>query len=138
MTSASCLFALFVLCSACSPAKPNPEPQPQPTAEPAPELDEVPAGLGGPEKLDSGKDCAAAEGLCENGICKVTIKNTCKEPVTCEFQILAMCRGETETGEARGKGRGTVPAGGEGELEAGADCEGKFVTGTTFESMSCK
>ncbi len=131
------LFLVLVL-AACAPAKPNPEPSPQPTLAPQPEIDTPPEGLGGPEKVDTGKDCASAEGTCNNGVCTVKVTNQCKDPVTCEFSILAMCRGETDAGEARGKGRGTVPAGGDGELEAGADCEGKSVTGTTIEGMSCK
>ncbi len=99
---------------------------------------DVVEGDAAPESVDSGIDCAKAEATCEGGVCTVAMNNTCEAPVTCELRIIALCQGETEVGEARGVGRDTFPVGYEGELQAGADCEGRAVVGTQVDTLECK
>jgi hypothetical protein len=92
----------------------------------------------GPEPIETGQDCAAAESECEGGVCKTTIENNCEAPVTCEVLIMALCQSSTSRGEARGKARATIPAGDKDTLQAVADCEGASITATMVESATCK
>ena len=59
-------------------------------------------------------------------------------PVTCELDVLVMCRDETTTGEAKGKGRDTFAAGETSELQAAGNCEGRMVAGTLPDGMRCQ
>jgi hypothetical protein len=119
--------------TACSP------PPPEAPAPPAPEPAlEIPDGPPPPEAVETGKDCVKAEAVCEGGVCTATVQNQCEEPVTCELEVLAICRGETDTGDARGKARDTIAAGQEYEMQAGADCQEKEVTATTVELLVCR
>lgn len=118
-------------CSAPPPPAPTPPPQPDPELELP---DEPPP----PEAVETGKDCVSAEAVCDGGVCTATLSNKCEAPVTCELEVLAICRGTTDTGEARGKSRDTIPAGQEYDMQAGADCQGKAVSATTVEVLSCR
>jgi len=120
----------------CGSAAPAPT---KPTPEPSPDLgggdvSDVPLA----EPLETGNDCVTAEAECEGGMCTAKLQNDCEVPVTCELNVLVMCRGGTDTGEARGKGRDTFPAGADGELQAAGDCEGRAGAGTIPENMSCR
>jgi hypothetical protein len=111
-----------------------------PPEAPPPPSDEVePAEVSGEaEALETGKDCATAEAVCENGICTATVKNSCDGPVTCELSMYAMCKGDTEAGEARGKGRGTIAGSDSGDIQAQANCEGRAVALTQADGLSCR
>jgi hypothetical protein len=127
---------LSVVLAGCgSPPEPNVPDRPEETPL---EADDEPAGDAEPESVDTGKDCATAEALCEGGVCTLAMKNDCPEPVTCELKIIALCRGETEVGEARGVGRDTFAAGVTGELQAGADCQGANVAATQIDELTCQ
>jgi hypothetical protein len=128
------MFTVASWLLACS-APPPEAPPPPPPEEPG--LDVV-EGPGPAEAVDTGTDCATAQAVCEGGVCTATIKNDCSEPVTCQLEVLAICRGATDTGEARGKARDTVAVGQEYDMQAGADCQDKSVTATTVESLSCR
>ena len=118
------------------PGKPPPEAPPPPPA-PEPELD-VPDGPPEPEAIETGKDCASAEAVCDVGVCTAKVKNSCEQPVTCALEAMAMCQGTEDAGEARGKDRGTVAAGDEGELRAVADCQDQAVASTIVENLNCE
>jgi hypothetical protein len=98
----------------------------------------VPDGPPEAEAIETGKDCVSAEAVCDMGLCTAKLNHQCEQPVTCALEVMAMCQGATDAGEARGKGRGTVPAGNEDELQAVADCQDKAVASTIVESLSCK
>jgi len=118
----------------CS-SNPPPDPPPPPPA-PVPDLDVV-EGPAEAEDIDAGKDCVSAEAVCDLGLCTAKLRNNCEAPVTCALEVLAMCQGTTDAGEARSKSRGTVAAGEEGEISAAADCEDQAVASTIVESLSC-
>ena len=124
--------ALLVACGGGDTPPPNPAPAPTAEVEPEPEGPEE------PEQVDAGNPCVKAMGLCEGGVCTVEITNSCKEPVTCQLGVMALCRTATDTGQASGKGRETVPAGGSTKLQAAGDCEGAQIVGTQIENLSCK
>jgi hypothetical protein len=130
------MIAALLLCAGC------PKDGPPPDAPPPPPNDdsEPVAAEGEAEPLETGKKCATAEAVCEGGVCKATVKNSCDAPVTCELEMYALCKAsdETDAGEARGKGRGTIPGGDSGEIQAGANCEGRAVTMTQADGLSCR
>ena len=118
---------------ACGPSAPKPTTAPTATAaanEPPPKPEVNP--------IDTGKDCATATTECGGGVCLAKVKNDCDQPVTCELDILAACSGATVTGDARSKGRATIPAKTESKFSAQGNCEDGTVDLTTAESMSCK
>jgi hypothetical protein len=120
---------------ACSPPPPDAPPPPPPEDADVEGNHDGPAAV---EAVETGKDCATAQAVCEGGVCTATIKNDCSEPITCELKVLAICRGATDTGEARGKARDTIAASQEYDMQAGADCQDKAVTATTVEGLSCR
>ena len=127
----------IILISACfagACAKPLPPPKPPPP----PPIDEVPAGPPEPEAIDTGKECVKAEVVCEKGFCTAKVNNSCETPVTCELDILALCKSGSAAGAQRAKARGTIPAGSEGKLEKAADCDGVLVVATKAEKMNCR
>ena len=128
-------FLLSVACNKDGPPPDAPPPPPSEEAEVEPE-----EGAGEAETLETGKDCASAEAVCEGGVCTAKIKNTCKAPVTCQLEMYALCQAsdDTDEGEARGKGRGTIAAGESGDIQAGADCEGRAVKLTKADGLSCR
>jgi hypothetical protein len=136
MTGARKTVFLFLLCAAC------PKDGPPPDAPPPPPSDEAEPDVEGGESetLETGKNCATAEALCDGGVCTAKIKNSCPQPVTCELEMYALCQrsDDQDEGEARGKGRGTIPAGESGEIQAGANCEGRAVKLTQQDGLSCK
>ena len=125
----------FVLLSlvACGTTPPPESPAPKPVE---PEHTPMPESFA--EELDTGNDCVTAEAECAGGVCTAKIKNACEVPVTCEFDVLVLCQSETDAGEAKGKGRDTFPAGTDGEIVAGSDCEGRGVRATSPENLSCR
>ncbi len=125
-------LAAAALC-ACGPAKPPPTTAPTATAiatEPPPPPT--------PEAIETGKDCAKATTECGGGVCLAKVDNQCDQPVTCQLDILATCSAATTSGDARSKGRATIPAKTKSEFSAKGDCAGGTVELTTAESMSCK
>ena len=123
---------VLVACGGGTPAPDTPD-----TSDADVDVDAGDDGPAEPESVETGKDCATAEAVCEGGVCTVTLKNDCAEPVTCEMKMLALCRSETDVGEAKGVGRDTFAAGVTGELQAGADCQGRQVAATQMDGMSC-
>jgi len=110
-------------------------PPPPPPTDDMGDDDPAPAG---PEPLDTGKDCATAEATCDGGLCTAKVKNDCDTAITCELAMYSLCRGSTTGGEARGKGRNTIPSKSEGEIEGVANCEGAVVDATIADGLSCK
>jgi len=133
MSTCLLIAAAAVACKTSTPAPPPNTPPPPKEAEP-----EIPEGPLEAEPLETGKDCATAEAICEGGVCTAKVMNKCDAPVTCSLSILALCQGGTDRGEARGKERDTIPAGSETEIQAGADCEGAAVMGTQVEQLTCQ
>ena len=132
------VFALSVLSAAllvCACAKPLPPPPPAPPSDPA---DLIDTGPREPEVVDTNKACIKALGVCDGGVCKVELTNTCDAPVTCELSIIALCRGNTMTGEARGKARDTVRASDSTTMEAVANCQGAYPSSTLVDTLSCR
>lgn len=125
------VLSLVVACDSTPPPTP-------PNTPPAPQPDEEPTEPSGPEAIETGRDCATAEADCDAGMCTTEIKNNCEAPVTCEVLIMALCESSTSKGEARGKARGTIPAGESDKLQAVADCEGQSINATMVDSLSCK
>ena len=132
MTRFLLVASLFI---GCAPPPPAEVPKTPPADEP--ELD-TEGHEAVSEAMETGKDCAKAEVLCEGGVCTASIKNDCEAPVTCELDILAICQGETDTGEARGKGRDTIAPGVAFNLQAGADCHGDAVLATQVDTLTCE
>lgn len=101
---------------------------------------DVPAKPAAPDKVAvaTGKDCAKAEAVCENGLCAITVKNGCADPITCNVAIAAVCKSTTETGEARARGRDTVAANASGKISVGASCQGGVVLTTEVKEMQCR
>ena len=116
----------------CGANKPQATPAPTSTAAP---IAPVPTGPPPPEPIETGKDCAKATSACGGGACVAKINNSCDTPITCELDVLATCSAETTTGEARSKGRGTIPAKTDGQVTAQSSCEGGVVQLTVAESM---
>ena len=125
-------LAAVALC-ACGPSKPPATTAPTATAQAT-----EPPGPPTPEAIDTGKDCAKATTECAGGVCLAKVDNQCDQPVTCQLDMLATCSAATTSGDARGKGRATIPAKTASEFSARGDCEGGSVQLTTAESMSCK
>lgn len=136
MLRASLALASLLVLVGCPP----PPPEDVPETPPATDEDLGPEGMGEAvaEAVETGKDCTTAEVLCDGGVCTATIKNACEAPVTCALDMMAVCQGETDMGEARGKGRDTIAAGVTFELQAGANCQGDRVIATQVDSLSCK
>jgi hypothetical protein len=130
-------LALLGLGLACSSGTPEAEGPAQPDPSEGDDDDE-PAGDGEPEAVSTGRDCLSASAYCEGGMCTWDFDNKCKAAVTCEVAMMAVCQGSTDRGEARGTGRGTIPAGSKDKIEAAANCEGASVMATQVESISCQ
>lgn len=130
-------FALAWTASACGGNAPVADTPDVETPEPDEPVDE-----GGEEAveepLETGKDCVTAMALCDGGVCTAKVQNNCEVPVTCELDVLVMCRDETTAGEARGKGRDTFAAGTTAELQAAGNCEGRMIAGTVPDGMRCE
>ena len=133
MLSGAALAWLLSACGGAPPVADTPD-----VEAPDPEPDEATPGDAVEEPIETGKSCVTATVLCDGGVCTAKVQNTCPVPVTCELNALVMCRDETTTGEARGKGRDTFAAGASGELQAGNDCEGRQVAGTLPDGMHCE
>jgi hypothetical protein len=134
--SASGLLGLATLLVAgCGGAPPPPPAAPPPAAEPAPEAASGPPAA---EAVDTGKDCAKAEGQCGGGGCNVTIKNACDASVRCELEVSAQCESQGGTSEAGGKQRDSIAAGATGAIGAQATCSGGRVLHTEVRRLTCK
>jgi hypothetical protein len=83
-------------------------------------------------------DCAASEALCDGGLCKVTVKNSCKQPVTCDLAITATCKNGQEMVEAKARTRDTVAAETDGEVGVVANCTIGSVVHTEVKEFRCQ
>jgi len=119
----------------CACAKPPPPPPPAPPSDPA---DLVDTGPPEPEVVDTNKACIKAKSVCDGGACTVELTNACDTPVTCELSIVALCKGNTTTGQARGKARDTVRVNDSTTMEAVANCEGAYPSSTLVDTLSCR
>ncbi|MBI4704923.1 MAG: hypothetical protein HY744_27780 [Deltaproteobacteria bacterium] len=100
---------------------PAPPPKPPPArAEPAPPPQPPPPPE--PEEIPSGKDCAKAQSECAGGVCLVTVKNGCQQPVTCDLEIVTNCKQGENYVKTSARERDTVPAMSEGKTQAAAPC----------------
>jgi hypothetical protein len=130
------LFGLATLIVAgCGGAPPPPPAAPPPAPEPAAE---APSGPPAAEAVDTGKDCAKAEGQCGGGGCNVTIKNACEASVRCELEVSAQCESQGGTSEAGGKQRDSIGPGASGTIGAQATCSGGRVLHTEVRKLVCK
>jgi hypothetical protein len=125
------LFLVLAL-TACASAPPPPPVDAAPVVTAAPK----PAA---PEKEDvaTGKGCAKATALCDNGSCDITVNNTCPEPVTCSVSVTAVCKSSNDLGEAKARGRDTIAAGTKGKISVNADCQGGNVMTSSVKEMQC-
>src|SRR5579863_2883173 len=129
------LFGLAtVLVAGCGGAPPAPAASPPAAGEPTAE---APSGPPAAEAVDTGKDCAKAEGQCGGGSCNVTIKNGCDASVRCELEVSAQCESQGGTSEAGGKERDTIAAGASGGIGAQASCSGGRVVHTEVRKLVC-
>ena len=104
-------------------------------APPVPVEPEVPAA---PEVIATGNDCTTAKGSCEGGVCSVDVTNRCEVAVTCELTAMSVCRADTTSGEARGKGRNTVPARETVQIQAQGDRVSARVVATQLVGLRCR
>lgn len=129
MRALALLALTTVACSKPPPAPPPPPAQDPPPTEPVePEL----------EKVESNMPCVTGEARCDAGVCAVDVQNACPATVTCELEVMALCKSETEGGEAKGVARDTIAAGARVKLEAGGNCEGRIANATQVEKLSCR
>lgn len=121
---------------ACSPP---PAPVSTPEATAAPALTKAPVDAP-PDKVavDAGKDCVKAEAECSGGLCDVTVKNGCDQPVTCDVGIGAVCKTDAEMIDAKGRGRDTVAAKANGKIQVVANCQRGVVMTTEVKDMHCR
>jgi len=124
-----------LLMAACGGAPPPPAAAPTPAAEPTPGASSGPPAA---EAVDTGNDCAKAEGQCGGGGCNVTIKNACAAAVRCELEVSAQCESQGGSSEAGGKQRDTIQAGASGTIGAQATCSGGRVLHTEVHRLVCK
>jgi hypothetical protein len=125
----------LLLCTACGAAAKPPPPKPKPPSnEPEPEdFAEME-----PEPIETGKDCVTAKVECGGGVCVAHVKNDCDDPVTCDLAVMASCKTETTSGEARTKSRATFRAKTEDKMSAEGDCADGDVLLTVADGMSCQ
>jgi hypothetical protein len=90
------------------------------------------------EPVESGKDCVKAQGKCGGGVCNVSVKNDCDEPVHCELAISARCDTQGGTSDASGGDRVTVAAHATGEVDAQVGCSGGQIVRTQVQKLACK
>ncbi len=123
----------LVLSTGCGGAPPAPPAAPAP-----PPTESAPSAPPSAEPVDTGKDCATAQGRCGGGACNVTVKNGCDQAVRCELEISATCESQSGTAEAGGKERQGFAPGTSGDLGAQATCTDGRVVRTEIRKLSCK
>jgi hypothetical protein len=121
---------------ACACGASKPPPPGAPTAPAA--VDNAPSGPPATQAVETGKDCATAQGQCGGGICNVTVKNACNTAVRCELEVAATCESQSGTAESGGRERDTFAAGTSGDLGARATCADGRVVRTEVRSLTCK
>ena len=115
--------------------------QPAPQAPPTPPSAAPPVGTASPPPsaaIETGKDCAKAEGRCGGGTCDVTVKNDCDQAVRCELQVAATCVTQDGTAAADAGDRATVAAHETGSIAAQATCTGGSVVHTEVGKLTCR
>jgi hypothetical protein len=106
---------------------------------PAPVVDSNPAApVPQNAPVDAGKDCVKAEGKCGGGVCAVTVKNDCGDPVRCELVIAVTCDSQGGTSAANGDDHVTVASHATGEVDAQAGCSGGQILRTEVQKLACK
>jgi hypothetical protein len=91
------------------------------------------------EALKLGKPCATGQSTCGGGVCDLVVKNDCEVPLTCDVFVVSSCRTMNETGEGRGRKRGTFPAKAEEKLNVPALCpEGGEAVRTSVSDIKCQ
>jgi hypothetical protein len=120
-------------------------PPPPPLADPAPGPveDDDAAEAAEPaapvkEPVSAGKDCVKAEAECGGGVCLVTLKNGCEQPVTCDLFVTAICQAKTDRVEARARKRDTFAAKTDGPMSAEAKCSDGNVIHTEVQELRCE
>ena len=127
------IAALAALLGACGPPPPPPLP---PAPPPAPVEVKPPEPVKGP--LACNLECAKPEAECDGGVCKVTIKNSCEQPITCDLFITASCKSGTAMVEAKARKRETFAPKTDGEMALAANCtEGEIVL-TEAKELQCQ
>jgi hypothetical protein len=77
--------------------------------------------------------------VCDGGTCTLKLNNQCEAPLTCDGFVMVRCRTNTETVEARGRGRQTFPAKAENEMPISAGCTmGNALVSTNLTELQCK
>jgi len=90
------------------------------------------------ERIDTGHACAAATVACGAGNCATRIDNQCAEPLTCELEMMSLCRAYTgESGEATARAQKTIPAGQRGGAHARVVCNVGEVLNTRAQTLRC-
>jgi hypothetical protein len=127
------MASLAALLGACSPPPPPPkppEPPPAPVDTTPPEPVKVP--------LTCGLECVKSEAECDGGVCKLTIKNSCEQPVTLDLFIVASCKSGTAMVEAKARKRETFAAKTDGEMALAANCSEGEVVLTEAKELLCQ
>ena len=123
---------------ACS-SQPDKTETPETSASAAEAVVEPPPGPPEPEVVETGHACATAKTVCDGGSCALKLDNQCEAPLTCDGFVLVRCRTNTETVEARGRGRQTFPAKAENEMTISAGCTmGNALVSTNLSELQCK
>jgi hypothetical protein len=126
-------MAFPFLCG-CGGAQAAPKPPPStPSA-----VDSAATAAPSTQPVETGKDCATAEGKCGGGVCDVTVKNGCSQAIRCELEVAATCESQSGTAESGGRERDTFAAGASGDLGAKATCADGRVVRTEVRQLSCK
>ena len=123
---------LAALVGACSPPPPPPKPPPPP-----PPIDTTPVEPV-KEALACNLECAKADALCAGGVCNITLKNSCEQPITCDLFIVANCRSGSDLVEAKARKRETFAAKTDGEMSLAANCAQGEVVRTEAKELQCK
>jgi hypothetical protein len=138
-TGVTALWVMALAATGCgSPPPPAPPAQPAAPTAPEPEPASSQPAAAEKEKVSSGMECAPAEAECQGGVCSVTLKSGCDQPITCELAIVANCKSGSSMVEAKARSRGTVPAKSEGKLSAAANCTEGQVVNTELQELRCR
>lgn len=125
---------VFVSLTACGGARPAAQPPPS-AQPPAPSAESSPPAA---EPVASGMDCVTAQALCGAGVCNVSVKNGCNQPVRCTLEISATCDSPAGMNDATGREHDTFAAGSTGDLATRASCTGGPIVHTEVRTLSCK
>jgi hypothetical protein len=90
------------------------------------------------EHVDSGKDCAKAEGRCGGGVCNAKVKNDCDAAVRCDLAMSATCDNPQGNSAASGGDHATIAAHESGEIDAQVTCTSGPIVHTEIVKLACK